>query len=329
MPIVKTNEELEKYRQFLRDNPYAKFMQDPKWAKIKKNWTQDLVYVEVNKQIVAAMSVIGIKNKNGSYFLYAPRGPVCDFKDYKLVDKLIKEAEALKNKYNAFLLRIDPEFDFDERSVMEYRKLGYKFRTITEPIRSFTQPRYNMVLDTRGFNKETLLETFSSKGRYNIRKARRSNIITKLETNEKTLSIFYDLTKIMAKRQGINHRPKDYFERLIQYFNAIIFTSYYENNPLASSILLPYNNKVYYLYAASSNEMRNKMPNYNMIWEELKWTIDNGYRYFDFGGVLSFDDEDVLYKFKEHFCYPHKYSAYIGELDVVYDIQKYKEFLEN
>ncbi|MDD7305595.1 MAG: peptidoglycan bridge formation glycyltransferase FemA/FemB family protein [Peptoniphilaceae bacterium] len=327
MPIVKTKEELNRYKEFLKDNPYARPMQDPNWGKIKDNWTQDLVYVEENKQIVAAMAVIGIKNSNGKYFLYAPRGPVCDFKDYDLVDKLIKEAAVLKEKYDAFLLRLDPELAFEERPIYEYKKLGYDFRTVGEDIHSFTQPRYNMIIDTKGHDEESLLNSFSQKGRYNIRKSIKSEIITKHQTNGDTLNTFYELTTIMAQRQGINHRPRDYFERLIKYLDGQIFTSYYKDEALAASILIPYNDKVYYLYAASSNNMRNKMPNYNMIWEELKWTLEKGYRYFDLGGTFSLDDRDGLYKFKEHFCYPHKYTAFIGELDVVYDREKYNEFL--
>ena len=243
------------------------------------------------------------------------------------LDKLIKEAEILKEKYDAFVLRMDPEFPFEEKPIHEYKKLGYDFRSVEAPIHSFTQPRYNMILDTKGYTEESILESFSSKGRYNIRKSIRSNIITKKETNKKTLDKFYELTKIMAERQGINYRPKEYFQRIIDNFDAQIFTSYYRDKALAASLLIPYNDKVYYLYAASSNDMRSKMPNYNMVWEEIKWTMKSGYRYFDFGGTFSLDKSDGLYKFKEHFCYPDKYTAFIGELDVVYNREKYEEFL--
>ncbi|PZP94144.1 MAG: hypothetical protein DI581_07325, partial [Staphylococcus capitis] len=51
-------------------------------SKVKENWSSDYIYLEENKQIIAAMSVIGIQNPNGKYFLYAPRGPVCDFRKY-------------------------------------------------------------------------------------------------------------------------------------------------------------------------------------------------------------------------------------------------------
>lgn len=327
MPIVNNEEDLKRYNDFVRNSQYARPMQDTNWSKIKSNWTHDYVYLEENKQIIAAMSVIGIKNTNGKHFLYAPRGPVCDFRDTKIVESLIKEAEPLKDKYDAFLLRMDPELNFDEKLVYDYRKLGYDFRSVGLDTHSFTQPRYNMIIDLTCYDEDEIFENFSSKGRYNVRKSIRSGIKTINKTDEEGLNIFYDLTKIMAERQEIGHRPKDYYERLIKYLGGELFISYFEDKALSASLLIPYGKKVYYLYAASSNEMRNKMPNYNMIWEEIKWSIENGFDYLDLGGTFSLDSKDGLYRFKQSFCYPDKYSNFIGELDVVYDREKYEEFL--
>lgn len=327
MPIVNNDQDLIRYNDFVRNSEYARPMQDTNWSKIKSNWTHGFVYLEENKQIIAAMSVIGIKNTNGKHFLYAPRGPVCDFKDTKLVEALIKEAEPLREKYDAFLLRMDPELNFDEKLVYDYRKMGYDFRSVGIDTHAFTQPRYNMIIDLSSQDEDEIFESFSSKGRYNIRKSIRAGIKTICKTDEESLDIFYELTKIMAERQGIGHRPKDYYERLIKYLDGKIFLSYFEDKPLSASLLIPYGNKVYYLYAASSNEMRNKMPNYNMIWEEIKWCLENNYDYLDLGGTFSLDTNDGLYRFKQSFCYPDKYSNFIGELDVVYDREKYEEFL--
>ncbi|MDU2599157.1 lipid II:glycine glycyltransferase FemX [Anaerococcus sp.] len=328
MPIAKSNEDLERYNNFVRNSSYGRPMQDISWSKVKENWTSDYIYIEENKQIIAAMSVIGIENPNGKYFLYAPRGPVCDFRNYDLVDSLIKEAEVLKDKYDAFLLRMDPEVEFDEKAIYEYQKRNYEVRTFGTDPHSFTQPRYNMILPISGMSEDDLFGSFSSATRRNIRKSYRNDIKTIEATNEKTLDNFYELTKIMAERQKIGHRPKDYFKRLLDHMDGRIFTSYYEDQALSASLLVPYGNKVYYLYAASSNDMRNKMPNFNMIWEEIKWCRKNGYNYFDFGGTFSLDSKDGLYRFKEGFCYPDRYSNFVGELDVVYDREKYEEFLK-
>lgn len=160
MPLVESQEDFNRYKKFVRNSKFAKPMQDPNWAKVKDNWSVDYVYVERNNQIVAALTILGIKNKDSGYFLYAPRGPVCDFKDYDLVDELIKEASVLKDKYNAFLLRIDPEVIFNEKTIYEYRKRGYDFRTYGEDEHSFSQPRHSMILPISGMSEDKLFKGF-------------------------------------------------------------------------------------------------------------------------------------------------------------------------
>lgn len=74
MPIVNSEKDFKRYKDYLDKSSYTKFYQDPSWAKVKNNWTCDFVYVEQpNKQIVAAMTVLGVKNKNGKHF-YMPQG---------------------------------------------------------------------------------------------------------------------------------------------------------------------------------------------------------------------------------------------------------------
>lgn len=328
MPIVDNETDFQRYIDFVRNSPYAKPMQDPNWSKIKNNWTSDYVYLEENKQIIATLSVIGIKNTDGKHFLYAPRGPVCDFWDFDLVERLIKEAAPLKDKYDAFLLRIDPEILFNEKIIYEYQNRGYEFRTYPLTNHAFTQPRHNMVLDINFRDEDELLASFSTSCRRNIRKAYKNKLKTIHTKDLSEVDTFYELTKIMAERQGIGHRPKDYFQRLMEYMDGHIFTTYYNDKALSSSLLIPYNDKVYYLYAASSNENRELMPNYQMIWEEIKWTMKNDYRYFDFGGVFSLDIKDGLYRFKEGFTRSEGIYNFIGELDVVYDKEKYQEFIK-
>lgn len=328
MPLVENSKDLERYNEFVRNSEFAKPFQDTQWAKVKDNWTSDYVYIEENKQIIAALSVIGIKNTNGKFFLYAPRGPVCDIRDYDLVDRLLKEAEVLKEKYDAFLLRVDPEVTFDEKIIHEYTKRGYDFRTYPLDPHAFTQPRYAMVLDMGDKSEDVLFKNISSSARRNVRKAYRNNLTTKLSTDVAAVDELFDLTKIMADRQGIGHRPKEYFQRLMENYNGHIFTTYFEDQALSSCLIIPYNDKAYYLYAASSNEHRKLMPNYHMIWEAIKWSMDHGYRFFDFGGVYSLDIKDGLYRFKEGFTGEEGIYNFIGEIDVVYDREKYEEFIK-
>ena len=47
--------------------------------------------------------------------MYAPRGPVCDIDDEESFKKLIEEADKLAKKYKAFMLKIDPYVEYQER----------------------------------------------------------------------------------------------------------------------------------------------------------------------------------------------------------------------
>ena len=146
---------------------------------------------------------------------------------------------------------------------------------------------------------------------------------------DQEVDIFYDLIEVMAERQGINHRPQTYYKRLLKaYPDARLYFIKHEDDYLAGSISIPYGKKVAYLYAATSNVKRNYRGGDLLIFEQIKWTHSIGKRYFDFGGVFSDDDNDGLYGFKKGFTGEEGLFKFIGELDVVYNEEKYQEYLQ-
>ena len=122
MPILNKNDKdaVAGYNEFVRSSPHTHTMQDMSWAEVKNNWSSDYIYLEENGKITAAMSVLGIKAVDDKTFLYAPRGPVCDFYDTDTVKALIEEAKPLFEKHNAFLLRLDPCVKRDEELADKY-----------------------------------------------------------------------------------------------------------------------------------------------------------------------------------------------------------------
>ena len=333
--------ELARYQEFVRNYPDAQYTQDTAWADVKSNWTPEYIFLENTEgDIYAALSIIMIEALTGKMFMYAPKGPVCDFRDTETVEALISEAQILAEKYDAFLLRIDPEYPEDDKLVEKYRSLGYKFRSKETYIHDFTQPRYNMLMDFSGISlegspddEEYGFELFSSKMRSNIRRAIRDGAevayVNGEDVEQKYLDAFYEQIVQMAERQGINHRPKVYFERLLAaYPESRLCIIKHEEDVLCSSISIPFGNKVMYLYAGSSNVKRNINSSELMIYELFKWTYELGKKYFDFGGVFSTDRSDGLYKFKRRFTGDEGLHKFIGELDVVYDELAYAEYLK-
>ena len=166
MPILdkSDNKQLEKYNNFIRNFDGANLMQDVLWASVKKDWINEIVYLEENGNIVASMSILLQKlPKINSYLAYCPRGPVCRQNDMSMIKKLVLEAEELRKKYKYFVLKMDPEIidSCDVKSL--YIKEGYKVRGENSDVESLIQPVHNMILRLDGEDEETLFKCFSEK----------------------------------------------------------------------------------------------------------------------------------------------------------------------
>lgn len=228
MPILdlSNSEEVARYKEFVASSPYGHVMQSLNWAKVKNNWDSDYVYLQDDAgNITAALSILSVKNDGEQAFMYAPRGPVCDFKDIDTVKALVKEAAPVIEKRNGFVLRMDPEFAYDEEVLESYRNAGIANLAITTrgaDEHSFSNPRMNMIADISMGTHDDFLKTVKSKNKGKIKVPYKHGLETLRFHRgdpgfEQALDNFYELTKIMAKRQGITYRPKDYFVRL---FNA-------------------------------------------------------------------------------------------------------------
>lgn len=318
--------ELKRYDDFVKINEHSFLTQDRAWAKIKNNWSEDYVYVENNGEIVAAMSILSIKAIDGKWLLYANRGPVCDIYDKDTVLALVDEVKKLDKFKDAFLLRFDPAIPYDEKLTRLYKDTELKIRTRGADEHSFIQPRRNAIIDISK-SEDDILGGFHSKTRYNIRLSYRKGVTTRISQMDEDLNTFFEETKVMAERNGITYRPKEYFKRLIDNYDAKIFLSDFEGTPLSSAILIMYKDYAWYMYGASNNLHRNYMPNYQMQWEMIKYAKEHGATRYDFGGIFKLDDEDGLYRFKRGFLNEEDFTEFIGEFDLVLDEEAYKKYL--
>ena len=75
---------------------------------------------------------------------------------------------------------------------------------------------------------------------------------------------FERLMLITGKRDGFTVRGAEYFRSMLDIFgeNARLYMAYYEGVPIAGAIAVAFGDKVWYLYGASADEHRDKMPNY-------------------------------------------------------------------
>ena len=64
-----------------------------------------------------------------------------------------------------------------------------------------------------------------------------------------------------------------------------LLTAFYDGQPLASLFELAKGERAYYLYGASSDLERNRMPAYLIQWEAMKWAKGKGCRSYDMWGI--------------------------------------------
>lgn len=331
MPILDITDAraVDRYCAFVKRSPFATATQDLNWAQVKKGWDSAQVYIEKEGEITAAMSLV-IKKMAGYSMLYAPRGPVCDPLDFESLEALISELNAFSKANRAFVLRFDPEVNYDQAVCTDFEKMGYVVRSRGVDKNALIQPRYNMILDLNDETEATLLKRFSQKTRYNISLSSRKGVTVRYGDTLEDLRIFYELYKVMSVRNRLVIRNFEYFEAMLQAFKGQIrvYIASHDGDDLSAAIGIRYGDKLWYIYGASSNEKRNLMPNYLMQWEMIKWALSSNAQRYDFGGVFELDKEDGLFKFKEGFCREEGVTELIGEIDKVYKPLIYKLFTD-
>lgn len=336
MPIINQNDPKQRarYESFVKNSPYGRPTQSLAWAQVKNNWTCDEVTLEVQGEIQASLSLIGISNDQVHSFLYAPRGPVCDPKDPALVRALLQEARPVIEKRKAFLVRMDPEVPYEPALVQAYQKEGFFVRTRGIDEHAFSNPRQNMILSLPGKNLEEIIGQMPARQRTKVRKTYRDGLQTAyVRTNapnyEDLLDRFYALTEIMATRQKIGHRPRAYFDRVLKSFDdaRLYYTWDGEGEILSMCLVIFYNRKAFYLYAASSNEKRSLNPSLQMNVEVIRDALEAGMEEYDMGGIFVKDMKSGLYHFKRELIGEESYREFLGEIDFVLDQDLYEDFL--
>lgn len=324
---------VQQYEQFIKEN--GNFFQSLNWAKVKSNWEPFPLYVQDESgNITAAMSIIGISNDNEHMFLYAPRGPIGDLNDTETMNKLFSEVDDLAKETNAYVVSFDPELPYSPQLIDSIKQINFKdveiYNSHSEKYK-FINPNYNMIADISPFKTaDEYLASLKSKFRFKINKAYKVQD-TKVERYtindpdfDEKLSIYDKLSKETAKRHGITSRPKDYFKRLFENFeDVVLYLVSDDEEVLSGSICLNYGKKSFYLYGASTENKREKLPNNKMNFEAIRDAIDKGYKQYDMGGLYALDNSDKLYVYKKMFTSEAGATDYVGLIEVVCNREVY------
>lgn len=277
MPILNK----EQWQDFCRQYPDRPFLQDASWGEVKSRFGWMPVYVANGN---AGAMVLFRQPRAGFTAAYIPRGPVgTDF------DALWPEIHALCRKRHAVFLRVEPDFweGTPQADALLASMKGFR------PAYATVQPPRTIVLDLNGTENEWLAR-MNQKTRYNIRLSLKKDL-TVTETEDCT--VFHDLMMTTGTRDNFGVHSEAYYRCVLESFKehqrARILLVSYQGKPLSAMMLVTQGKRGTYLYGASSNEERNRMPNYLIQWTAMKICRDCGCTEYDLWGVPD-EEESVL-----------------------------------
>jgi len=323
-----TDEKSEKeYTDFLESHERCNFQQSIEWGKVKTSWKKEIILAEDNSgKIIGSLMVWIRKIPIFGNIMYSARGPVCDVHNMEVLKQLTEGAKELAKKYNAIVLRIEPDIvSSDETFKSIMIDLGYQIKDDAKNFREEIQPRYVFRLDTKGKTEEELFSNLHSKTRYNVRLATKKGVTIK-EGNREDLKDFHKIMVTTGIRDGFITRSLEYFERMYDQMapkHMKLLMAMAEGKPISGVIVITYGNKTWYLYGASSNEHRNLMPNYLLQWEMIKIALKNKSDIYDLRGVPGIaDNSNGLYRFKKGFG--AEYTEFVGEVYMEFKPLKFR-----
>lgn len=186
--------------------------------------------------------------------------------------------------------------------------------------RSFTKETF--VIDLTK-SEEELLKAMHSKTRYNIRVAQRHGVIIEEDNSKEAFTEYLKLTFETAKRQGFYAHTPNYHRLMWETLHptqrgsgqapiAHLLTAKYQGKILIAWIVFVWKDTLYYPYGASSDEDRNVMASYAMMWEAIRFGKKLGLKKFDLWGK---EEGKGFTRFKEGFS--PKVVEFIGTWDLI------------
>ena len=293
-------------------------MQTWEWGEFKRatgGWQPLRLAFERGGEI-AAQASLATRQLGPLKVMVVSKGPALDYKDSDLTLAVFGELEQRAKRFGVVWLKIDPDViaatGLPGSDNDHVAKLGSDINALLKTrgwrySDSQVQFRNTLTIDLRR-SEEELLANMSGNTRRKVRIAVKKGVTVRAASID-DLPLLYQLYRITGERDKFLVRPFEYYQRAWREFMAAglahALIAEFEDKAVAHVILFHFGRKCWYFYGASSNEERDRMPNYALQWEAIKWAKAQGYDVYDMWGAPDvFDESDVLwgvYQFKQGF----------------------------
>jgi lipid II:glycine glycyltransferase (peptidoglycan interpeptide bridge formation enzyme) len=273
---------LTDWNQFLENHPNAHLLQMGEWGELKKEFGWKPVRIinnEVGAQILFRHLPLGLT------IGYMPK-PVTSDKLQDTSNEFWREVDSVCKQNHAIFLKIEPDETFNvQRS------------TFNVSLHNIQPPR-TIVISIKE-DEEKILAKMKPKCRYNIRLAEKKGVTVRAWDD---IPAFHEMMTVTGGRDNFGVHSLEYYQRAYELFNpkgtCELLVAEYEGKPLASLMVFANGKRAWYVYGASNDHERNRMPTYLLQWQAIRWAKARGCDEYDLWGVPDENEETLEANFE-------------------------------
>jgi len=311
---------LSDWNDFLSSHPNAHLLQTGEWGELKSAFGWKPVRL-VNEG--GGVQILFRKLPLGFTIGYLPKANPSP--------SLWPEINSVSKHNHAIFLKLEPDLWTEQAPDTPYLALRTSLHNI--------QPPRTIIVDLTSPEDE-ILARMKQKTRYNIRLAEKKGVTVHPWDD---LPAFHQMMQVTGGRDGFGVHSEEYYRRAYELLHpkgmCEILLAEYEGKPLAALFVACHGGRAYYLYGASTDQERNRMPAYLLQWEAMKWAKLCGCSEYDLWGIPDEDEATLeanfetrhdglwgVYRFKRGFGGELKRAA--QAMDRVYHPLLYKMYLK-
>ncbi|MGC8837778.1 MAG: lipid II:glycine glycyltransferase FemX [Anaerolineae bacterium] len=279
-----TPQEEAAWDAFAAAHPYGHVLQTSRWAALKARfgWRPCLVTLTRGGALLAGAWVLFRRLPLGRSVAYVPKGPVLDWANADLASEFLAALADVARREGAWYLKVEPEVREGDVPAQEpLEQAGYR----ASP-RSI-QPRSTLWVDLTP-PPDVILARMKPKTRYNIRLAGRKEVLVR-PGKEEDLPAFYRLMQATGERDGFPIHTAAYYEAAYRLFVPSdwgrLLLAWGPEGLLGGLMAFAFGDKAWYMYGASADAGRHRMPNHLLQWEAMLWAREKGCRTYDLWGI--------------------------------------------
>ena len=282
MPLVSFVE----WKNFLDKQPDAHILQTAEWGELKSTFEWEVARIISGD---SGVQLLFRKLPLGFRIAYAPK-PIACGQSAPISEVLWAEIDSVCRKKRAVFLKIEPDaWDFEAPGPA---------RKHLKPSPHNIQPPRTVVISLEG-SLDDILARMKQKCRYNVRLAEKKGITVRAWDD---LEGFQQLMQITGGRDGFGVHSLAYYRKAYELFHssglAELLLAEFEGKPLAALMIFANGTRSWYLYGASNDEERNRMPTYLLQWRAIQWAKERGCLTYDLWGVPDEDEAQLEAQFE-------------------------------